>query len=97
MKHCQKKLKIPIHGKTLHELLDLLLPLKGHYRVPIVSQRKRIRLGTMRLQVQSLALFSGLRSGIAVSYGVGLRRSSDPMLLWPWRRPMATAPIRPLA
>ena len=29
--------------------------------VPIVAQQKQIRLGTMRLQVQSLALISGLR------------------------------------
>ena len=29
--------------------------------VPIVAQRKRIQLETMRLQVQSLALLSGLR------------------------------------
>ena len=29
--------------------------------------------------------------------GVGCRRSSDPELLWPWRRLVATAPIRPLA
>ena len=36
-------------------------------------------------------------SGIAVSCGVGRRRGSDPALLWLWRRPVATAPIRPLA
>ena len=29
--------------------------------VPVVAQWKRIRLGTMRLLVQSLALLSGLR------------------------------------
>ena len=29
--------------------------------------------------------------------GVGCRRGSDPTLLWLWRRPAATAPIRPLA
>ena len=34
---------------------------------------------------------------MAVSYGVGHRRSSDPPLLWLWRRLAATAPIRPLA
>ena len=33
-----------------------------------------------------------------MSCGVGCRRSSDPaLLLWLWRRPVATAPIRPLA
>ena len=36
-------------------------------------------------------------SGIAVSCGVGCRRSSDPLLLWLWRRPAATALMRPLA
>ena len=30
-------------------------------------------------------------------YGVGCRRGLDPVLLWLWRRPVATAPIRPLA
>ena len=28
---------------------------------------------------------------------MGCRRGSDPALLWLWRRPGATAPIRPLA
>ena len=32
-----------------------------------------------------------------VSCGVGHRRGSDPALLWLWRGPVATAPIRPLA
>ena len=32
-----------------------------------------------------------------MSYGVGHRRSLDPMLLWFWRRLVATALIRPLA
>ena len=32
-----------------------------------------------------------------MSCGVGRRHGSDPMLLWLWRRPAATAPIRPLA
>jgi len=36
------------------------------------------------------------KSGIAVSYGVGRRLASDPMLLWLWCRLAATAPIRPL-
>ena len=36
-------------------------------------------------------------SGIAVSCGVGSRRGLDSELLWLWRRPAATAPIRPLA
>ena len=32
-----------------------------------------------------------------MSCGVGCRRGSDPALLWLWRRPVATAPIQPLA
>ena len=32
-----------------------------------------------------------------MSCGVGYRRGSDPELLWLWRRPVAIAPIRPLA
>ena len=32
-----------------------------------------------------------------MSCGVGRRCSLDPSLLWLWRRPVATAPIRPLA
>ena len=32
-----------------------------------------------------------------MSCGVGHRRSSDLVLLWLWRRPVTTAPIRPLA
>ena len=32
-----------------------------------------------------------------MSCGIGHRRGSDLALLWLWRRPAATAPIRPLA
>ena len=32
-----------------------------------------------------------------MSCGVGCRRGLDPALLWLWRRPVATAPIQPLA
>ena len=32
-----------------------------------------------------------------MSCGVGRRHSSDPVWLWLWRRPAATAPIGPLA
>ena len=38
----------------------------------------------------------GWGPGVAVSCGVGHRRGSGPALLWLWRRPAATAPIRPL-
>ena len=56
-----------------------------------MAQGKRIRLGTLRLQLQSLASLS------AVSCGVGQRCSSDPVLLCLWRRLVAVAPIRLLA
>ena len=36
-------------------------------------------------------------SDVAVSCGVGHRRSLDPMLLWLWCRSVAIAPIQPLA
>ena len=67
----------------------------------------------MKLRVRSLALLSGLRmqhchelwcrsqtwlgSRVAVGCGVGGRHGSDPVLLWLWRRLVATALIRPLA
>ena len=60
-------------------------------------QQKQIRLGTMRLQVQSLALLSGLR--IRCCHKLWCRSQtwlgSRIAVLWP--RPKATAPIRPLA
>ena len=39
----------------------------------------------------------GQRSSIGMSCGIGHRCGSDPVLLWLWCRPEATAPIRPLA
>ena len=40
-------------------------------KFPLWLSRKRTRLVMMRIRVQSLALLSGLRSGVAVSCGVG--------------------------
>jgi len=51
----------------------------------------------MRFWVGSLALLSGLRIWLCVSCAVGCRCSLDLVLLWLWRRPVATALIRPLA
>ena len=39
----------------------------------------------------------GWGSDIATSWGVGCRHSLDLAFLWLWCRPVATAPIRPLA
>ena len=36
-------------------------------------------------------------SGVVVSCDVGHRRGLDPTLLWRWHRPVAAAPIGPLA
>ena len=62
--------------------------------VPIVVQGKQIQLGTMRLWVQSLALFSKLR--IKRCHELS-RRGSNLILLWLWHRPAAVAPIQLLA
>uniref|UniRef100_A0A8D1HFE9 Sulfotransferase n=1 Tax=Sus scrofa TaxID=9823 RepID=A0A8D1HFE9_PIG len=52
----------------------------------------------MRLRVWSLPLLSGLMIRRCRELcGVGCRRGSDPALLWLWHRPVATAPIGPLA
>ena len=59
------------------------------FGVPMLRQWKRIRLGTMRLWVQSLALL--------MSCGVGRRHASDLELLWLWCRWALVALIRPLA
>ena len=67
------------------------------FGVPAMAQQKQIRLGTMRLQVQSLALLSELRIWHYHEYGVGRRCGLDPALLWLWCRPVATTPIRPIA
>ena len=50
--------------------------------VPLMAQKKQIQIGTMSVQIQSLALLRGLRIGVAMSCGVGLRCGSDPLLLW---------------
>ena len=53
------------------------------------------QLVSMKRQVPSLASLSGLGSHVAMSCGVGHRRSSDPVLLWLWTR--LAALIQPLA
>ena len=47
--------------------------------------------------VNDPALPDEQRCRCRLSCGVGCRRGSDPVLLWLWRRPVATALIRPLA
>jgi len=66
---------------------------------PIVAQwLTNLTRKTMRLRVQSLALLSGLRiQHCRELWYRGLRHGPDPALLWLRHRPVATAPIRPLA
>ena len=42
-------------------------------------------------------LAQGVRDLALLGCGVGRRRGSDPVLLWLWCRPVAAAPIWPLA
>ena len=51
----------------------------------------------MRMQVQSLALLSGLGSSITASLGLSCRWDLVPELLRLWHRLAAAAPIQPLA
>ena len=60
-------------------------------------QQKRIRLGTARLWVRSLASLSGLRIWHCPELWVGRRHGLDPELLWLWHRPSAAALIQLLA
>ena len=64
--------------------------------VPIVAQQKWIQLVSMRMTVWSLASLSG--SGIWHCCGCGSHRCGlNPAWLWLWHRPVAVAPIWPLA
>ena len=67
--------------------------LQQRYRsgVPVVTHRKQIQLGTMRLSVRSLASLSGLR--IWRCRGLWCRSQTQ----LGSRRPAAVALIRPLA
>ena len=78
--------------------VKIKLQLRKHKTgIPIVTQRKRIQLVSMRARVQPLALLSVLRIWCCCEHGVGHRHSSDLVLLCLWHRPAAAAPIRSLA
>ena len=59
--------------------------------VPIMAQIKQILLVSVRTQVRSLALLGGLR--FQHCCGCGCRHGMDPVFLWLWKRPAATALI----
>ena len=66
--------------------------------IPTVVQQLQTQLVSMRIRVQSLASFSGLRIQRCHELWVSLGCGSNPELLWLWCRPAATAPLRgPLA
>ena len=61
--------------------------------VSVVVQWKQICLGTMRLQVQSLASLSGLRIWPCCELCCRSQPQLGSMLLWLWCRPASVAPI----
>ena len=67
------------------------------FGVPVMVQWKRSQLGTMRLQVQSLASLSGLRIRCCHELWFRLQMQLRSAGIWLWRRPAAVALIRPLA
>ena len=64
--------------------------------VPVVAQQVENWLVSMRMRVQSLNSL-WIKGSVVAANGVGCRCRSDPVLLWLWCRPAATAPIRHLA
>ena len=62
-----------------------------------MGQQKRIQLGTMRLQVQSLASLSGLRIQHRHELWCRSKTRLGSGALWLWCRPAAVALIRCLA
>ena len=83
-------------GDTIQAAMSVLCNLKNtSIGVSIVEQWKQIRLGTMRLQVQSLAVLSGLRIWHCPKLWCRSQYGSDLMLLWLW--PTAIAPTWLLA
>ena len=73
----------------------------GGGRVPIFLCRralqKQISLASMRMQVRSLALLSGLRIWHCYELWQVTDEAQDLALLWIWCRLVATALIQPLA
>ena len=62
-----------------------------------MAQWKQIQLGTVRFQVQSLALLSGLRIRRCCELWCRSQTRLGSDAVWLWHSPAATARIRPLA
>ena len=77
-------------------------PLRNQNLEFLLFSRLRIQLVSMRMQVQSLVLFSGFRikcchsCAVSCGFAMSCRHSSDPALVWLWGKPAAAAPIGPL-
>ena len=61
-----------------------------------MAQQRRIRLGTLRLRVRSLAWLSGLRIQRCRELWCVSQMQLRSALLWLWCRPAATVQIIPL-
>ena len=86
------------HNKSeTYSLTSQVFSKNERIEIPVLAQWEEIWLASMRIQIWSLALLSGLRIWCCHICGVGCRHGSDPTLLWLWCRPGATAPIWPLA
>ena len=71
--------------------------LRTAFGVRVIAQWKPIRLGTIRLQIRSLASLSGLRIRRCRELWCRSRCGLDLVLLWLWCRLTAVALIAPLA
>ena len=65
--------------------------------LPLQLSEVRTQRGVSGAWVDPWPHSVGQGSGDAMSCGIGCRHSSDPVLLWPWCRPAAAAPVQPLA
>ena len=79
------------------QTLSLLQSFRNCLGVPVLAQQKQIRLGTMRLPVQSWASLSGLRIQRCHELWWWSQTWLRSGVAWLWSRPAATAPIQPLA
>ena len=85
----QKKTSLPLAS----QIVMFLFILNTHFN-KIILWSSHCGSALTHEDTGSIPGLSRLRFGIAMSCGVGQRCGLDPMLLWPWCRPAATAPIR---